>query len=244
MSTLNCHQTRALLMAWLDSELDAVTTVAISEHLSTCTACRQRFDAEQMLEAGVREELQQERMPEEVWGRLQARLAAEVRPRLLRRWAPLAAAALVLVSLALLLYDPAQKLDESSRVRRELLRSFASAHASSQGEFIAGAERVPAVLSEAGFGGLELPATGMADGHEVTLLGAHRFQVDGRPCAELRYECCGEGVSVFVMDGSSLPEAMAEEDSLSEAGVHVRTLRRGRLLLGVASVHATRLSRF
>ncbi len=81
MSTVNCHEARALLMAYLDSELDAVTIVSLREHLDVCSSCGERFEQEERLERALNKLLAHGKMPDDVHGRLNQSLvivAAEV----------------------------------------------------------------------------------------------------------------------------------------------------------------------
>lgn len=75
----NCQSVRAKLMLYLDSELDATATLSVNQHLVRCPDCRDRFEAEQLLESAIAGGLQAgESMPEDVWSRLTDSLAAEV----------------------------------------------------------------------------------------------------------------------------------------------------------------------
>ena len=53
MNTMNCRRARSMLMAYLDSELDAGTTITVGEHLAVCPGCRERFEQEERLEAAL-----------------------------------------------------------------------------------------------------------------------------------------------------------------------------------------------
>ena len=56
---MNCRSARAYLMAYLDSELDASTTIEVNRHLDSCANCTERFASEQRLEAAVASRLRQ-----------------------------------------------------------------------------------------------------------------------------------------------------------------------------------------
>ncbi|GEM_PF-2055716 len=75
----NCQSVRAKLMLYLDSELDATATLSVNQHLVRCPDCRDRFEAEQLLESAIAGGLRSgEDMPDQVWSRLTDGLAAEV----------------------------------------------------------------------------------------------------------------------------------------------------------------------
>jgi len=43
---MNCHEIQSLTGPYLDSELDAKTSLGIQQHLAACPACARRFAAE------------------------------------------------------------------------------------------------------------------------------------------------------------------------------------------------------
>ena len=51
---MNCHETHALLHAYLDGELDMVSDVALAHHLDQCPACAQAYQSQQALRAALR----------------------------------------------------------------------------------------------------------------------------------------------------------------------------------------------
>jgi mycothiol system anti-sigma-R factor len=51
---VNCHETHALLHAYLDGELDAVSGVALTHHMDRCPACAQAYHSQQALRAALR----------------------------------------------------------------------------------------------------------------------------------------------------------------------------------------------
>ena len=86
---MNCNQARTLLAPWLDDELDARATTEIESHLRACSRCQERFAAEERVETLIGKQLRAERMPDDVWNRLQGRIGQ----REVLRWPRLAAAA-------------------------------------------------------------------------------------------------------------------------------------------------------
>lgn len=52
---MNCHQALAQIDAWLDSELDAVHSLAIEQHVRDCPSCRDQWQQLRALRGAVRE---------------------------------------------------------------------------------------------------------------------------------------------------------------------------------------------
>src|SRR5262249_58762477 len=57
ISKMNCNETRPLLEAYLDDELDLVHSLAIEQHVESCTDCRRRRDELKSLRKLLRENL-------------------------------------------------------------------------------------------------------------------------------------------------------------------------------------------
>ncbi len=74
MTTVNCRDARALLMPYLDSELDAAATASVQEHLAVCATCARRFEREARLESALADVFRVGTMPADVSERLDARL--------------------------------------------------------------------------------------------------------------------------------------------------------------------------
>ncbi|GJM22440.1 MAG: hypothetical protein DHS20C15_23550 [Planctomycetota bacterium] len=250
MSILDCKQTRTLLMAYLDSELDAVHTLEVGQHLERCSSCRERFGAEQMLETRLREQLRDDPMPDAVWQRITDRLANEANeandgPAPVRRvrWVPLAAAAVVLLAVGLLLRD---SLLHAPAPRGSLAEAFVASHR----ELLDGArvdlqsESFEELFRAAHLESVPVPGTGRLDNHAVSRLGARSLEITGEHAVNVHFECCGEPVSVFLMNRAQLDDASAVEIDVRDRGLFGHTLNRGDVLVGVVSKHSTPLEHF
>jgi anti-sigma factor (TIGR02949 family) len=51
---VNCHEAHELLHAYLDGELEVVSSVALTHHLDACPACAQAYHSQQALRAALR----------------------------------------------------------------------------------------------------------------------------------------------------------------------------------------------
>ncbi len=84
---MNCPQAQALLQPYVDGELDLVNTLAVEEHLQTCTACRQMQRSLLTLQEAISGEALYYKAPAQLQKRLQlairdANQRAPDRPRL------------------------------------------------------------------------------------------------------------------------------------------------------------------
>ncbi|RKY20756.1 MAG: hypothetical protein DRQ55_06685 [Planctomycetota bacterium] len=261
MTFRTCSEVRPLLMAYLDSELDATTTLGMSEHLSSCAPCRTRMEAEQSIENGVGQALRAERMPRDVGQRLDALQdslrAGASRPdrsrSLLTRASGWAAAALVLMALGFWLRDAGSR---DAAPASALNAAFASAYQ----EYVALPPRasdvapggLAAVLAQPRFAGLSLPASGFAGPadhqHPIRYLGARPAVVGAVEGVTLAYDCCGSVTSVLVLPASGLPQELVSQLpegatlDLEWGGLKTRAVHRGGLIIGVSSRHSVVLA--
>ena len=126
---MKCEELQSLHGAYLDSELDARTTLEIQEHLAACPECARAFAAEAKLEARVTTGLKRGERTPSVWDKIEQQVmtaaAAESRrrsaPQVSRwmwwwreslwpspqAWAGLAATWVVLVGVSIAVREPA-----------------------------------------------------------------------------------------------------------------------------------------
>lgn len=241
---MTCQETRALLMTYLDSELDARSTAEVGEHLAACEACNARFAAEEKLERRTRDALSQESMPEAAWGRLQARLNRN--PRVGWRWVAVAASLLLVAGLAFRAWQkpqPSGLLGQMISVHQDFLAHRIRPEIESSSP-----EPLEKFLAGHVEGSFRVPRGGSLMGHSVTLIGARRETFQGRPAADILLSCCGFPASVFVMDRSSFEEAPGMRQALGSGGVltlsgpgglKAKAAVRGDLVISVVSAHDT-----
>lgn len=126
---MKCEELQSLHGAYLDSELDARTTLEIQQHLAACPECARVFAAEAKLETRVAAGLKRGERTASLWNQIeqQVRIAseAEARPRWMpqssrrmpwwresfwpspQAWAALAAIWVVLASVSFAVREPA-----------------------------------------------------------------------------------------------------------------------------------------
>jgi anti-sigma factor RsiW len=73
---MRCDEVQPLQGAYLDSELDARTTLEIQQHLKSCAECADLFGEERELEACITAGLRQGERTGELWARIERSVAA------------------------------------------------------------------------------------------------------------------------------------------------------------------------
>ena len=87
---MNCDEVRPLQDAYLDSELDAKTTLEIREHVSTCAECARLLTAEAKLHARLIASLRQGQRTAALWEQVERRVVAAAKSGAAPRPSPLA----------------------------------------------------------------------------------------------------------------------------------------------------------
>jgi anti-sigma factor RsiW len=87
---MNCDEFRSLHDAYLDSELDAKTTLEIQQHVATCAECARLFATEAKLEARLMAGLRQGQRTAPLWEQVEQQVAAAAKFAAAPRPLPLA----------------------------------------------------------------------------------------------------------------------------------------------------------
>jgi anti-sigma factor RsiW len=86
---MKCDEVQALHGPYLDSELDARTSLEIEQHLKACPECARLFAEEEKLEARIKARLKQGQRTPALWAQIERGVAAAAssatRPRSLER---------------------------------------------------------------------------------------------------------------------------------------------------------------
>ncbi|MGH8212680.1 MAG: anti-sigma factor family protein [Rhodanobacteraceae bacterium] len=101
---MNCTESRALLHAYMDDELDAARSAEIAWHLDDCAACGTRYRALETLQRSLRAPQLRHATPPGLVTRIRANFPGEVTARLHRRiwdWPALSATLAVLLLIAI-----------------------------------------------------------------------------------------------------------------------------------------------
>lgn len=192
---MTCVDARRRISPYLDSELDPTTTFEISEHLRLCEACRDRFEAERLVDQELARRWFTGRLPDETWRAIQRQTLKSAVVRV--RWAPLllAAAALVIVVVSWQWQSLRSKPFPGGE---RLLASFM--------EMTSGGKAFPSDAPPARPGRMAAPgfpevaimlAAEVTRAHRVQIVSlAPRVEPDGATVLEMRLNCCGEPVLV------------------------------------------------
>jgi anti-sigma factor RsiW len=87
---MNCDETRQLHDAYLDSELDAKTTLEIQQHVATCGECARLLATEAKLDARLMAGLRQGQRTVALWEQVERRVIAAAKSAAAPRPLPLA----------------------------------------------------------------------------------------------------------------------------------------------------------
>jgi anti-sigma factor RsiW len=235
---VTCVDVERDLDAYVDRELDAKSAAAVRDHLEQCPGCRGRVAERQELGRVLRS-LPYRAAPD----RLRARIAVPARRSFdVRRYAALAAAAIVLVAIgstALLIRsrlartDPMIEEGVAAHVRSLMADHLFDVESTDQHTvkpwFLGRLDFSPPVadLATSGF----------------PLVGGRLDYLGGRPVAALVYRRQKHAINVFVApaeDGSSTPV-----ESYSLRGFHVRSWSHaGMSFLAVSDLNDAELTQF
>jgi anti-sigma factor RsiW len=129
---MSCQEVCELLDAYLDKELDVVTSSRFERHLTECAVCRAKWDQYRQMHDSIKSRIQYFQAPEDFQQRLRTHLRPPERPQsgIIRRewlpqWRPWAMAASIVAVLlfAALLVQTARRPSRSEVVAEEVVSS-------------------------------------------------------------------------------------------------------------------------
>ena len=85
---MKCEELQSLYGAYLDSELDARTTLEIQQHLAVCPDCARAFAAEAKIEARITTGLKRGERTPSVWDKIEQQVMTSAEAKSRRRAAP------------------------------------------------------------------------------------------------------------------------------------------------------------
>lgn len=230
---MRCDEIRRWISPYLDSELDPHTSFEIAQHLETCVACRQAFEAERRLETSLASSLTPDPGTQAAWDRAVRHVGARPAWRL-RRWQAAVAAAGLVLALAggwrgwLVAH---QDLVRSAiRNHQQYLANRMALDVQSSSP-----EIVEAFFHEKLPFRVQCPRDLTSQG--IRLIGARLCHLKRVPVAYLLYHVENRPVSVFLLDEAGLAQFRQAERTLGTPGAPGRYAESG------ASVITVRLPR-
>jgi anti-sigma factor RsiW len=205
---VNCPQTRNLINAFLDGQLDLVRHLEIEHHLAECPACADNFKGLQSLRDAVRAEAPYHRAPPGLLERFRSRqaLPSETSPASLapRRWFGLAVAlaagvVLALGGLGLVLFRAPQSPNDL--LVKEVIAGHVHSLLAHHLTDVASSDRhtvKPWFKGQVDFA----PQVPDLSDHDFTLVGGRLDYLDNRPVAALVYRRRAHVINLFVWPAS------------------------------------------
>ena len=227
---MNCDETRPLLEAYLDGELDLVHSLAIEQHVETCADCQRLRERHEALRGLLRRTLPRPTAPAGLTGKIRRTLRREASATSGMPWRWLAAAALLLASMALFGMMSRSRVPGNDLLVAEAVanhvRSLLPGHLTD----VASTDRhtvKPWVAQRVDYSPpvVDLTAAGFP------LVGARLDYLDHRNVAALVYTCREHRMNVFVSPAAETqPERWTTRD-----GFHVVTWSRAGMRYVVVS---------
>ena len=215
---MTCDDARLLVHAYLDDELDAANSAAISHHMRECPACTTRLEAYATLRKALAQPSLYRRAPDELrqrWSVPSAPTAEAAAPR--RRRAPLALAMAAGFAGALLLSSPAWlHLLRSNGLGDPVVAQAISAHVRSlQGQHLMDVVSTDQHTVKPWFEGkLDFsPRVKELAGEGFPLIGGRLDAIDGHGVAALVYKRRLHVINLYQwpVDGGASAQAITQE---------------------------------
>ncbi len=193
---MRCEEARKYVSPYLDSELGGKTSFEIVRHLETCSSCRARFEAEEVVEKRIASVLRQPNAgDEELWQRALEKALRRPRRPVARVIAAIAAA--LLLALGVWRIAGSRTADLVELLRKDYLAAGQKAErldvASSD------PDRVSRFFRERMNMAVTIPAV-----TRMELQGGRACSLNGVPTVFILYRCDREPVSLCVFSESEL----------------------------------------
>ena len=245
---MECKNAQILIDGYLDRELDPVRTLEMEDHLHGCAVCSQSYKDHQVLSEGLRTSSVYFKAPAGLQKRIQravgqAAAKAESAPRWLswswvRMAAPLAAAALVLFTLAPFFRGPSTEEILTREVVSGHVRSLMANH-------LADVPSSDQHTVKPWFNGkldFSPPVQDLAT-QGFPLVGGRLDYLDNRPVAALIYQRAKHLINVFIWPSSESSDSGIKSET--RQGYHVfHWTRSGMTFWAVSDLEESQLQEF
>jgi len=228
---MNCTQTRSILQAYVDKELDLTSVIGVDEHLQSCMACKGIHDQYSALGSGIRKHALYYTAPADLAGRIRANAGgpatrapaktAKSRWQWFQpgQWLPLgtavAATAIVTWTAALQLTSPSHDEAISDQVIAGYARSVLTSHVTD----VATSDQHTVKPWLSGKLDFSPPVTDLTTAG-FPLVGGRLDYLDSRPVAALVYRHRQHLINLFVWPYSKSAKPVAMQ-TLSKHGYYL-----------------------
>jgi len=211
---MNCEQTRHLLDAYLDGELDLVRNLEIEQHLSECNDCSIIYSNRQTLRAAMSDETLYFNAPSELQKRVRRSLrSVNTAPRSpVQRWV-VAAAALLIVGIAVGTVWRTSFVSTDSQLAAEVLSSHVRSLMANHLEDVASTDQHTVKPWFDGKLSFSPPVVDLSS-QGFPLVGGRLDYIDNRPVAALVYQRRKHIINLFIWPiagASSTPGATSSQ---------------------------------
>jgi anti-sigma factor RsiW len=244
---MDCKNAQTLLGGYLDRELDAVRTLEIEDHLHGCAVCSQSYKDHQVLSEGLRTGSVYFKAPADLQKRIQRSVRQAAKAESALRWlswswvriaAPMAAAALVLLSLVPFLRGPSTEEILAREVVSSHVRSLMANHLAD----VSSSDQHTVKPWFKGKVDFSPPVVDLAS-QGFQLVGGRLDYLDNRPVAALIYQRDKHLINVFIWPSSESSDSGIRADT--RQGYHVfHWIRSGMTYWVVSDLEGNQLQEF
>jgi len=245
---MRCNDTRELIGAYIDGELDLVRSLDIEGHLHECSACSREYEEHRTLHRAIREGGLYFEVPETLQKRVIRGLGRRnERPARILPWSwswpwAIAEAAIVAVVLIVLIVSLIPRAGSSGTL---LARDLVSSHVRSLQGHQTDVENDDRHTVKPWFNGrldFSPPVPDLADSG-FTLKGGRLDYVDGRPVAVVVYHRRLHIINLYIWPSNSRPTA--SEESTAQQGYNlVHWVKNGMTYWAISDLNAAELLDF
>ena len=204
---MNCKDAQNLIDGYMDRELDPARDLEIERHLQECAVCSQGYKNHQALRDGLKASSLYFKPPADLQRRIQLSLRkaakAEAAPRVMPKWwlsvaAPIAAAAIVVLTLVPFLRGPSADDLLAGEVLSSHVRSLMASHLAD----VSSSDQHTVKPWFAGKLNFSPPVEDLAN-QGFPLVGGRLDYVDNRPVAALVYQRQKHFINLFIWPSGS-----------------------------------------
>jgi anti-sigma factor RsiW len=219
---MNCNETRKLLNAYVDGELDSAGCLSIESHVQQCASCRRSLESLRSLGSAIENGALRFQAP----GHLRRNVQTAIRaanpgarsPLFAWRWAGALASVMLVIGLAWIVTTQSAKSSDESQLVNDILSSHVRSMMANHITDVASSD---SHTVKPWFGGkldFSPPAKDLTE-QGYRLIGGRLDYLDNRPVAALVYQHSQHYINLFVWPLKA--NAISSERQLSRQGYNV-----------------------